>query len=172
MRDLKFAARMLVRSPGFTAAALVTLALGIGANTAIFTVVNALTLRPLPYADPDRLVVVWERNVPRDRKTNVVSPGNFVHWREQNHSFTELAGFSLTTRTTLIGSGGPEELPMQYATPELFSVLGVKPEIGRWFRPDEALSDVVMLSHGLWTRRFNQDPSIVARAITLNGKPY
>src|SRR5918995_936124 len=101
IQDFRYAARLLLRSPGFTFVAVAALALGIGANTAIFTVVDTLLLRPLPYAQPDRLAVIWEHNVPRNRKDNVVSPGNFIHWRELNQSFKELSVVSLTFRTTL-----------------------------------------------------------------------
>ena len=105
VQDFRYAARLLLRSPGFTFVAVAALALGIGANTAIFSVVNTLLLQPLPYADADRLAVVWEHNLPRDRKNNVVSPGNFIHWRELNQSFKELSAVSMTFRTTLTGAG-------------------------------------------------------------------
>src|ERR671912_1196729 len=110
IQDVRYAARLLRRSPGFTLVAVAALALGIGANTAIFTVVDTLLLRPLPYASPDRLAVVWEHNLPRDRKNNVVSPGNFIHWRELNHVFEDLAAVSMTMNVTLTGNGEPEEV--------------------------------------------------------------
>ena len=113
IQDFRYAARLLLRSPGFTFVAVAALALGIGANTAIFSVVDTLLLRPLPYADADRLAVVWEHNLPRDRKNNVVSPGNFIHWRELNQSFKELSAVSMTFRTTLTGAGDATELPVQ-----------------------------------------------------------
>ena len=113
LQDLRYAARLLTRSPGFTFVAVAALALGIGANTAIFSVVDTLLLRPLPYADADRLAVVWEHNLPRDKKNNVVSPGNFIHWRELNQSFKELSAVSMTFRTTLTGAGDATELPVQ-----------------------------------------------------------
>ena len=112
VQDFRFAARLLFRSPGFTLVAVAALALGIGANTAIFSVVNTLLLQPLPYADAGRLAVVWEHNLPRDRKDNVVSPGNFIQWRELNQSFKELSAISMTFRTTLTGSGDATELPI------------------------------------------------------------
>ena len=114
------------RSPGFTLVAVAALALGIGANTAIFSVVNTLLLQPLPYADAGRLAVVWEHNLPRDRKNNVVSPGNFIQWRELNQSFKELSAVSMTFRTTLTGSGDATELPIQYVSGTLFGMLGVR----------------------------------------------
>src|SRR6187431_3681147 len=105
LSDLRHGARLLLRAPGFSAVAIATLAIGIGANTAIFSVVNTLLIQRLPYPDAERLAVVWEHNIPRDRKNNVVSPGNFIHWRELNQSFTGLAAVSMTFRTTLTRAG-------------------------------------------------------------------
>jgi putative ABC transport system permease protein len=173
MRDLTTAVRSLLRNPGFTAAALVTLALGIGANTAIFTVVNALLVKPLPYADPDRLAVIWEHNLARQKKDNVVSPGNYIHWREQSQSFEQIAGASPNFRATLSGGGRePEEVPIQLVSGNLFPMLGVTPALGRWFRPEEDRSPrtAVIVSHRLWVRRFNADPAIVGRPTTVNGE--
>src|SRR3982751_6958011 len=101
LQDLRPAGRLLLSSPAFTIAALAALGMGIGATTAIFPVVNTLLIQPLPYKDPDRLAIVWEHNLPRDRRNNVVSPGNFLHWRELNHTFQDLAAVSMTFRTTL-----------------------------------------------------------------------
>jgi putative ABC transport system permease protein len=174
MRDVTFAIRTLLRNPGFTAAALITLALGIGANTAIFTIVNALLLQPLPYKDPSRLALVWERNIPRNRPDNVVSPGNYIHWREQAKSFDQLAGVSPNFRATLSGAGAePEELPLQMVSGNFFPLLDVKPVLGRWIRPDEDKSprSVVMISHRLWQRRFNGDAGVVNRSVLMNGEP-
>src|SRR5688500_4495727 len=105
VHDLRYAARLLRRAPAFTLVAVAALALGIGANTAIFSVIDALLLRPLPYASPDRLAVVWEHNLPRDRKNNVVSPGNFIHWRELNRSFEDIGAVGMTFNLTLTGHG-------------------------------------------------------------------
>jgi putative ABC transport system permease protein len=174
MRDVTLAARTLLRSPGFTAAALITLALGIGANTAIFTIVDALLLRPLPYKDPSRLALVWERNIPRNKPDNVVSPGNYLHWREQAKSFDQLAGVSPNFRATLSGAGAePEELPLQLVSGNFFPLLDVKPVLGRWLRPDEdkAPRTVIMISHRLWQRRFNGNPNVVNRSVLMNGEP-
>jgi putative ABC transport system permease protein len=173
VQDFGNAARLLRRSPGFTLVAVAALALGIGANTAIFTVVDTLLLKPLPYADPDRLAVVWEHNVPRDRKNNVVSPGNFIHWRELNQSFSELAAVSLTFRTTLTGAGEPVELPLQMVSGTLFGMLGVRPAVGRDFttQEDAPRAAVVIISDRLWRQRFSADPGIVNRTIILNGVP-
>src|SRR5262245_42070717 len=174
IQDFRYAARLLLRSPGFTIIAVVALALGIGANTAIFSVVNTLLLQPLPYQDAGRLAVVWEHNLPRDKKTNVVSPGNFIQWRELNHTFKDLAAVSMTFRTTLTGQGDPVELPVQYISGTLFSILGVRPQIGRDFtaQEDAPRSDAVAISDRLWRRRFGADPSIVNRTILLNGRPH
>jgi putative ABC transport system permease protein len=173
VQDVRYAARLLLRSPGFTLVAIAALALGIGANTAIFSVVDTLLLRPLPYADADKLAVVWEHNIPRDRKNNVVSPGNFIHWRELNQSFKELAAVSPAFRTTLTGAGDAVELPVQYVSGTLFSVLGVKPALGRDFTPQEDAPGVsaVTISDRLWRQRFGADPAIVNRTIMLNGRP-
>jgi putative ABC transport system permease protein len=173
VQDFRYAARLLLRSPGFTLVAVAALALGIGANTAIFSVVDTLLLRPLPYADADRLAVVWEHNVPRDRKNNVVSPGNFIHWRELNQSFKALSAVSMTFRTTLTGAGDAAELPVQYVSGTLFGVLGVRPALGRDFTPQEDAPGVgvVTISDRLWRQRFNADPAIVNRRILLDGRP-
>ena len=105
LQDVRYAGRLLLRTPGFTIVAVIALALGIGANTAIFSVVNTLLLRQLPYPDPQKLVVVWELNIARDKRDNVVSPGNYLHWREMNRVFEQMAGIS-TFRTTLTGQSG------------------------------------------------------------------
>jgi putative ABC transport system permease protein len=172
IQDFRFAARLLLRSPGFTFVAVAALALGIGANTAIFSVVDTLLLRPLPYAEADRLAVVWEHNLPRDKKDNVVSPGNFIHWRELNKSFQELSAVSMTFRTTLTGAGDAIELPMQLVSGSLFGMLGVRPALGRDFTPQEDAPGiaVVAISDRLWRQRFGADPSIVNRNIMLNGR--
>jgi len=173
VQDFRYAARLLVKSPGFAFVAITALALGIGANTAIFSVVNTLLLQPLPYAQADRLAVVWEHNLPRDRKNNVVSPGNFIQWRELNHSFQDLAAVSMTFRTTLTGQGDAAELPVQYVSGTLLRILGVRPQIGRDFLPQDDAPQVavVAISDRLWRERFGADPSIVNRSISLDGRP-
>jgi putative ABC transport system permease protein len=173
-QDLKHGIRLLLRSPGFTLVAIAALAIGIGANTAIFSVVNTLLLRPLPYERADELAVLWEHNIPRDRKNNVISPGNFIHWREMQQTFVDLAAVGMTFTVTLTGAGEPEELPMQSVTASFFSLLGVKPTIGRPFtvEEDRPQSRVVVISDRLWKRRFGGDRSIVDRGITLQGTSY
>src|SRR4051794_31202940 len=118
--DLRYGVRVLLRAPGFATIAVAALAIGIGANTAIFSVVNAVMLKPLPYADADRLAVVWEHNLPRDLRSNPVSPGNFLHWREMNHTFVDLAAVSPGFNFTLTGYGDPVEIPGQVVSPQFF----------------------------------------------------
>jgi putative ABC transport system permease protein len=173
LQDIRYGARVLARNPAFTIIAVLTLGLGIGANTAIFSVVNELLLRPLPYADAERLVMVWEISSNGNHQ-NVTSRGNFRTWREQSTTFEGMAAFS-DQRVNLSGDGEPEELPLQLATPELFQVLGVKPILGRGMTPEDGRKGaphVAVLSHGLWQRRFGGDPGIVGKPITLNGLPY
>jgi putative ABC transport system permease protein len=177
LSDVRLALRGLVRSRAFTTAALLTLAIGIGANAAIFSVLDALMLRPLPYPDPERLVVIWEKNIPRQRMDNVVSPGNYIHWSEQARVFERMAGVGQASyfRMSITGGGGdPEELPTQAVTAEFFPILGVRPAQGRWFLPEEDKPNtrVAILSHSLWTRRFGADPAIVGKAVTLNGNAF
>jgi putative ABC transport system permease protein len=174
LQDLRFGLRAFIRSPGFTLMAVAALAIGIGANTAIFSVINTLLLQPLPFHDPDRLAMVWERNIPRDRKTNVVAPANFIHWREMNRTFEDLAAVSMTYNTTLTGGGEPEELATQSVSAEVFPIMGVKPVIGRTFSPDENRPNVrvALISDRLWRRRFSADPAVLDRPAQLQGNPY
>jgi len=172
VQDLRHGARILLASPAFTLAAVGALAIGIGANTAIFAVVNTLLIQPLPYKDPDRLAIVWEHNLPRDRRNNVVSPGNYLHWREMNSVFSEMSIVSMTFRTAYTGDGEPEELTQQIVNATLFPILGVNAALGRVFTPDEDRPNsnrFVLLSDRLWRRRFSADPSVVNRSIRLDG---
>ncbi|HKP10564.1 MAG TPA: ABC transporter permease, partial [Blastocatellia bacterium] len=171
VRDLRYGLRVLFRSPVFTAVAVLTLALGVGANTAIFSVVNELLLRPLPFRDAGRLAMVWEVS-PEGRHQNTTSRANFRAWREQNTAFEDLAAFS-DQRLNLTGDGEPEEVSVQMATPELFSILGVEPLLGRTLNEDDgrARSAGVVIGYGIWQRRFGGDPQIVGKPITLNGIP-
>ena len=174
LQDFRHGVRLLMRAPGFTVIAIAALAIGIGANTAIFSVVNTLLIRPLPYKDPDRLAMIWEHNIPRDRKNNVVSPGNFLHWRELNQAFEDIAAVGLTFNITLTGAGDPEELGFQYVSASFFPLLGIQPELGRPFTPqeDRPNSRVVVISDRLWRTRLDGDPQILSRALTLQGEPY
>src|ERR1044071_6548093 len=173
LQDLRFGFRLLRKSPGFTAVAVLALALGVAANTAIFSVVNAVLIKPLPYRDPARLLMVWEYNRVRDKHQNVVSTANFIDRQKQTDVFEEMAAYS-DWHVNLTGGGDPVEVPVQYTTPNLFHVLGARPILGRDFTPDDARPEapaVVILSHGLWQRRFGSDPGVVGRAVTVNGTP-
>jgi len=174
LQDLRYGLRLLMRSPGFSLIAIAALAIGIGANTAIFSVINTLLLQRLPYRDADRLAIVWEHNLPRDRKSNVVAPANFLHWRDMNQVFEDIAAVSMTYNATVTGAGDPEELQTQSITAEVFSILGVQPALGRGFTPEEDRpgSRVVVISDRLWKRRFGADPTILQRPIVFQGTPY
>jgi putative ABC transport system permease protein len=172
LQDLKYGLRMLAKSRGFTIIAVLTLALGIGANTAIFSVINATLLARLPYSHPDRLVMVWEHNGSRGFPHNSVSPGNFLHWQDANTVFDQMAAF-LDFRANLTGTGEPEQIPGQAVTPSLFPLLGVNAQLGRTIVAEEGTpgnDGVVLLSHALWRRRFGGDPNIVGKKIILEGK--
>jgi putative ABC transport system permease protein len=170
-QDVRYAARMLTKHPGFTAIAALTLALGVGANTAIFSVVEAVLLRELPYGHADRAVVVWENNRSASRPNNVISPVNFCDWRDQAKSFDQMAAF-FDVPLNLTGVGEPEEVPSQLANPNLFALLGVEAALGRTFTPQDVAAEsenVAVISHGLWQRRFGGSRDVVGRAISLNG---
>lgn len=172
-QDIRYGARVLLKHKGFTAVAVLTLALGIGANTAIFSVVNELLLRRLPYAQPERIVMVWEVT-PSGRHENTTSRENFRTWREQNQSFEAMAAFS-DQRLNLTGEGAPEEVPVQFATPELFQILGIQPFLGRVIAGtdrDPRQGQVALLSYGIWQRRFGADPAVVGKTIKLHGSPF
>ncbi|HEX8561277.1 MAG TPA: ABC transporter permease [Pyrinomonadaceae bacterium] len=171
LQDLKFGARTLRKNPGFTLVAVLTLALGIGASTAIFSVVEAVLLRPLPYRDADRVVVLWENNRMRGRPHNVVNPGNFLDWRAQSKSFEGMAAFA-DQRYGLTGGGEPEEVAAQAATPNLFEVLGALPLLGRTLLPGDeeaGREEVAVISHDLWRRRFGGAPDVVGKVVNLDG---
>jgi putative ABC transport system permease protein len=172
VQDIKYALRTAVRAPGFTVVAVVALAIGIGANTAIFTIVNAVLIERLPFRDAGRLVVVWEASARRPGRTNTVGPANFLQWRDRATSFERMAAFSEGT-LNLTGSGEPEQLAVQAVTPDFFPTIGVSPLVGRVFAADEGpkgRDNVAVLSHRLWQRRFGGDPTIVGRTIQLNGE--
>src|SRR5256885_3747103 len=171
-RDLRYAARLLRQPPAFTAIALVTLALGIGANTAIFSVVNAVLLRPLPYAFPERLAMIGDRGP--DGAAGNVGYSTFLDWRDRSHSFEEM-GVIRSWTPTLIANSEPERIGGMRVSANFFRMLGVRPALGRDFRADEDTPNgwrVVMLSDGLWRRRFNADPSTIGRVITMNDQEF
>jgi len=172
--DVRWTIRSLRKRPTFAAVAVATLALGIGANSAIFTLLNAHFFAPLPWERPDELVLLWEteRNSPA---VTTVAPGNYFTWRSETESFQDVAAFNVDI-ATLSGSDGPaERLTASYVTPHFFEVLGVEPALGSGFDPSSAESvdgRLVMLSHGLWLRRYGSDPSIVGTDIQLDGAPH
>ncbi|HET7842270.1 MAG TPA: ABC transporter permease, partial [Terriglobia bacterium] len=172
MNDVKYGLRMLGKNPGFTAVAVLTLALGIGANTAIFSVVNAVLLRPLPYPQSDHLVKVWGNfsgiGIPGDR--NWISAPEFKDLETQNKSFSGIAAVSGESFNLGIG-GSPQRIEGYLVSPSLFELLGVQPFLGRAFLPEEATPGrdrEVLLSYGLWKRGFGADPGIVGRQLTIN----
>jgi predicted permease len=172
-RDFRYALRMLKRNPGFTAVAVLTFALGIGANTAIFSVINSVLLRPLPYHDPERLVMVWESNSQQRNPHNTVSPPNYLDWQSRSTVFSAMS-FFFDERSNLTGNGDPEEVVVQSVSTNFFSLLGVNPFFGPGFTPENGLpghDSVVILSYGLWKERFAGDPGIVGKSILLNGHP-
>ncbi len=172
-QDVRYGLRMLARSPGFTAAAVLTLALGIGANTAVFSVVNTVLLRPLPYAQPDRLVAVQSMWTHGTQVPERLSYPDFFDFRAQNHVFEHLVT-SRDTNLALTGVGTPIQLDGEMVTWDLFPALGIQPELGRGFLPSEeaAGTHVLVLSHTLWQRQFGGDRGILGRTITLDRKPY
>jgi putative ABC transport system permease protein len=170
LQDLRHAVRRLAKSPGFTLAAVVTLALGIGATTAIFSVVDAVLLRPLTFRDPERLVLVWERFAARDQNTNVVNPANYLDWRDRATSFSDLAAFGWSQQT--FTGDAPELVQGRTVTPNFFRTVGLVPLLGRTFTAAETAPggpDVIMLSYGLWRRRFGGDTGIVGRSVPVAG---
>src|SRR6476620_3073674 len=172
-QDVRYGARMLLKNPGFTFIAVLALALGIGANTAIFSVVNALLLRPLPYKNPSLLVVIWENATHLGFPKNTPSPANFLDWQKQNTLFEGMGAFAERT-FNLTGLGEPERLEGRRVSANLFDLLGVRPIAGRNFVPDEdkAGTKVALLNESLWRRRFGSDPGVIGRALTLNGENY
>ena len=173
LQDIRFGWRALVKSPGFTIVAVVALALGIGANTAIFSVVNAVLLRPLPFKNPDQLVLIWESATHLGFPKNTPSPANFLDWQRQATVFTGMAAMA-PKNFNLTGISEPERLDGRRISANLFDLLGVQPRLGRGFQPqdDKPGAHVVLLSDGLWQRRFGADPTLIGRAIHLNGESF
>ena len=171
LADFRYAVRLLRRTPVFTIAAIGTLALGIGANTTIFSLVRDVLLRPLPYQNPDQIVMVWEDRTAAGFPRNPTAPGNYRDWRVMNRSFTDMAatGFAFANIT---GDGAPELVLGRRVTANFFSVLGVQPVLGRPFTAaDEATGQrVVVISYALWQRRYNGDRGIIGRAISMSGQ--
>ncbi|MGH9731698.1 MAG: ADOP family duplicated permease [Candidatus Acidiferrales bacterium] len=171
-QDVHYGLRMLRRNPGFTIVAVLTLALGIGANTAIFSVVDAVLLKPLRYTNPSALVIVWGRLPTHDLWRNVVSPPDFFDWQAENRVFSGMAAF-VDQPLNLTGAGEPEQVSVEQTSPNFFSVLGVNPMLGRAFTDDAdqpGKNDVAVLSYGMWTSKFGGDTDIIGKKIELNGK--
>ncbi|MGE5486668.1 MAG: ABC transporter permease [bacterium] len=174
IRDLRYAARTLGKSPGFAAVAVITLALGIGANTAVFSLVNAVLLRPLPYDDPEKLVLVWESAPFFGVKDSPVAPANYFDWKARSRSFEEMG--ALEDRSyRLTGEGLPELVEGAVVTPEVFRALRTRPALGRIFRDDEnrvGAPKVAIISDSFWRRRYGADPGVIGRTITLNDEKH
>jgi len=180
LQDIRYGVRRLLKQPVITIVAIISLGLGIGANTSIFSVVNTVLLRPLPYHDSERLVVVWETNsqaiaaLMNLQNHNLVAPANFLDWSKQNTSFDEMAAIRFLN-FNLTGDDRPERVPGAIVTQNLFSLLGVKPALGRTFLPEDAQPErerVVVLSAGLWQRRFGGDQNIIGRKLNLNNESF
>src|SRR5215510_693501 len=174
LKELSYAVRSLLKHPAFATIAVLTLALGIGANTAIFSVVNATLLRPLPFQNPERVVMVWGYLAKMAQASDKLptSSGNFVNLKAQTKSFDSLAAFRAWT-WHLTTSGEPELLRGARVSPDFFQAIGVSPILGRSFAPDEDqpnLAPVAIISHGLWQRHFGGDPNVVGKTITLTGE--
>jgi hypothetical protein len=171
LQDLRYGVRMLGKNPGFAALAVMTLALGIGANTAIFTVINSVLLRPLPYDEPDRLVMLWERDPRRNIEQQHVAPPNLAEWQEQSRSFEKIAYWSVNVEFNLVTADGRERAMGAHATSDFFATLRVRPQLGRLFVPEEDRLDgnrAALLSYEYWQRRFAADPQVIGRTLTVD----
>ena len=173
LQDIRFAFRKLAKSPGFTIIAVLTLALGIGANAAIFGTIDAILFKPRPYGDADRILTLWQRDREAGTSRGWVAPANFIDWRERAQSFEVIAGIEPYSLDYL-GTDGPVHIPNWLVTDGFFDVFGVAPLLGTSFRPEDHVqgaAPVVMLSHWIWQSRYGGDPDIVGRALTLDGRP-
>ena len=174
IQDIRYGLRGLLRQPGFTLIAVLSLALGIGANTAMFSLVNAVLLKPLQFSEPDRLVVIWENNPSIGAVRDDVAVANFVDWKTQNKVFDEMAALSFRS-FNITGDGEPEKVMAYGATANFFPLLGATPALGRNFLPEEdqpGAAKVAILSYGLWQRRYGADRGIVGRNILPNGRKH
>src|SRR5215813_6279834 len=171
LNDVRYAIRKLLQNPGFALTAIVSIALAGGANSAIFTVLNAVLLRPLPYANPHQLVVVWEKHPAIAFDRFPTSPADFEDWKAQAKSFERLSAFTFGGPTmTLTGAGQPESLPTIKISTDAFDLIGVRPYLGRTFRSGDELArdgSPVIISHSLWSKRFNSAPDVIGRSVTL-----
>src|SRR5437667_7365386 len=174
MSDFRYALRQLVKSPAFTAVAVLTLALGIGANTAVFGLINALLVRPLPYHDPSKLVLLWEQFPAQGLERIPVSAPQYIDFEKGLRSFTQVAAFNYST-FNLAGGNVPERISGAVVSPALFPMLGIEPIAGRTFAQEEqgeGHDDLIVISERLWKRRFNSDPSLIGKSLLLNGRSY
>jgi len=175
-QDVRYGLRTSLRQPGFTLIAVVTLSLGIGANTTIFSVINSLLLKPIPFPDADRLVLVWETQVNDPQSRNIVSAPNFLDWQRQNDIFTSMAVFDSAGKGyNLSGDGEPQRVSGVRVSASFFDVLGVEPRLGRSFLPEEETFGkhrVVVLGDGLWRSRYNADPALVGKTIKVDGEDF
>lgn len=174
LKDIRYGVRSLLKRPAFALITALTLALGIGANTAIFSVVNAVLLRPLPYREAQHIVTIWQNNAKAGVPRNDVSPANFLDWQEQSHSFESIAGVE-PFGFSMIGNGEPERFGAWLVTTGFFETLGTNPLRGRTFTSQDyqpGNERVVVISHGLWQRRFGGDQNLLGQKLTLNGQPY
>jgi len=173
VRDFRYAARSLARAPSFTVVAVVVLALGIGATSAIFSLVSAVWLKPLPFADAERIVALWIDLTRIGGPDNVnLAPGVFVDWQERSKSFESMSAIDAVD-FNLTGDGGePERLAGARASPNLFATIGLMPILGRTFTVDDGANEPVVVSEGFWLRRLGGDPAAVGRTITLDGSPH
>ena len=173
IQDLRFAVRSFLRAPRFTVPAVIALALGIGATSAIFSVVRGVILEPLPYRDPDRIVAVWEHRVDRNRPRNVIASANFVAWRERNKSF-ELLGMVGPSRQNIVLDGQPQEIAGFFASSDALAALGTQPQLGRLYTPDEDLASaerVAVISHEFWQARLGGRSDVLGTQLMMNQNP-
>src|SRR6516225_1266359 len=174
-QDLRYGVRALAKNPGFTTVAVLTLAVGIGANTAIFSVVQNLLLHPLPYPHPEQLVEVANTYFPQVPKAGL-TPGDYFDWRHQNASFSAMGAYTkILQGFNLSGDGEPQRIQAGFADSGLFPMLGIRPAVGRLFLPDEdraGSAPVVILGHRFWLGRYDGDPNIIGRSITLDNQRY
>lgn len=181
LQDLRYGIRMLRKNPGFTAVAVLTLALGIGATTVVFSIVNGVLLQPLEYPGSDRIVNVWEGDTKkgfRNDYNNYTSPATFVDWRRENQVFEAIAFAAhlhgwMTLSFIRTGDGAAERLPGRFVSTNYFKVFGLEPMLGRSFLPEEEVRGarrVVVISHNLWQRRYNGDPGVLGKSVTLDNQ--
>src|SRR5262245_31723445 len=175
LQDLRYGLRLMRKNPGFSASAVLTIAIGIAAVTGIFSVVYGVALQPLPYREPDRLVTIWTRAPRFDLQRAFVGVANWHDWREQTTTLEDIALVRHIANYNITEGGEPERLVGARVTANLFRIMGVTPAVGRVFTEENETTStamVVLLSDGLWKRRFGGDPGVVGRTIHLNGLPY